>query len=90
MIEDGKAGSRIDRNEIFMVFPFMDHDLCGLLANSDFKPTISVHKFFMKQLLEGIAYIHNVCTNTSTLIHADIVSIDSEDVFIGISRLQTS
>ena len=43
-----------------MVFPFMDHDLCGLLSNRAFKLTASIAKAFMKQLLEGMAYIHAV------------------------------
>lgn len=44
-----------------MVFPFMDHDLCGLLSNNDFKPGHSVTKVLFKQILEGMAYIHAVC-----------------------------
>jgi len=44
-----------------MVFPFMDHDLCGLLGNKNFKLGHSRAKLFMKQLLEGMAYIHAVC-----------------------------
>ena len=44
-----------------MVFPYMDHDLCGLLANSDFKLTNSIAKLLMKQILQGMDYIHAVC-----------------------------
>lgn len=51
--EDGRA-------TIFMVFPYMDHDLCGLLENSDFRNTHSLVKLYMKQLLEGTAYLHAV------------------------------
>lgn len=43
-----------------MVFPYMDHDLCGLLNNSAFKITRPLAKLFMKQLLEGLTYIHAV------------------------------
>lgn len=43
-----------------MVFPFMDHDLCGLLANTRFKMQAGTAKAFIKQLLEGMAYIHAV------------------------------
>jgi hypothetical protein len=43
-----------------MVFPFMDHDLCGLLGNQDFKMTHSLAKLLFKQILEGMAYIHAV------------------------------
>jgi serine/threonine-protein kinase BUR1 len=44
-----------------MVFPYMDHDLCGLLSNSDFKIHHSVVKLLMKQILQGMDYIHAVC-----------------------------
>lgn len=43
-----------------MVFPYMDHDLCGLLTNADFKITHSVAKLLMRQILEGMDYIHAV------------------------------
>ena len=43
-----------------MVFPYMDHDLCGLLCNTSFKPNLSVTKLLMKQILEGMAFIHDV------------------------------
>ena len=43
-----------------MVFPYMDHDLCGLLGNKEFRPRMSVMKILMKQIIEGMAYIHAV------------------------------
>ena len=43
-----------------MVFPYMDHDLCGLLANQAFKLNLSLAKLLMRQLLEGLAFIHAV------------------------------
>lgn len=43
-----------------MVFPYMDHDLCGLLANQKFKTTVQIAKTLMRQLLAGLAYIHGV------------------------------
>lgn len=43
-----------------MVFPYMDHDLCGLLANSAFIVNFTIAKLLLKQLLEGLAYIHAV------------------------------
>ena len=55
------------RQDVFMVFPFMDHDLCGLLGNPRFKISHSLAKLFMKQMLEGLAYIH-----ASHLVHRDI------------------
>lgn len=49
------------RGDVFMVFPYMDHDLCGLLSNSDFKLNHSVAKLLMRQILQGMDYIHAVC-----------------------------
>lgn len=43
-----------------MVFPYMDHDLCGLLANTAFSVTQSLAKLLLRQILEGLAYIHSV------------------------------
>jgi serine/threonine-protein kinase BUR1 len=54
---------RTDRGEVFMVFPYMDHDMCGLLGNPDFKITHSIAKLFMKQILQGMDFIHAVSRN---------------------------
>lgn len=43
---------------VFMVFPYMDHDLAGLLENERVKLQPSHIKLYMKQLLEGTAYMH--------------------------------
>ena len=46
--------------KIYMVFPYMDHDLAGLLENDRVKFTPSQIKLYMKQLLEGTEYLHRV------------------------------
>ena len=78
-----------------MVFPYMDHDLCGLLANSDFKLNHSVAKLLMKQILQGMDYIHAVCL-LSPFLHAShfcsarltlLGADDRTTLFIEISRL---
>lgn len=51
---------RTHRGDVFMVFPYMDHDMCGLLSNSDFKLSHSVAKLLMRQILQGMDYIHAV------------------------------
>ena len=51
-----------------MVFPYMDHDLCGLLSNSDFKLSHSVAKLLMKQILQGMDYIHAVSPLSGALL----------------------
>lgn len=52
---------RVDRKSrcsVFMVTPYMDHDLSGLLQNTSVTLALSHIKCYMKQLLEGINYIH--------------------------------
>lgn len=39
----------------------MDHDLAGLLENERVKLQPSHIKLYMRQLLEGTAYMHRVC-----------------------------
>lgn len=43
-----------------MVFPYMDHDLSGLLDNEQVSWTIPLIKLYAKQLLKGTAYMHKV------------------------------
>jgi serine/threonine protein kinase len=50
-----------------MVFPYMDHDLAGLLENDRVKLQPSQIKLYMKQLLEGTEYMHRVCCTFSGL-----------------------
>ncbi|KAK4683509.1 hypothetical protein P7C73_g6741, partial [Tremellales sp. Uapishka_1] len=69
VVERKVPGDRSNRGDVFMVFPYLDHDLCGLLMNHDFKITHSIAKLFMKQILEGMAYIH-----ANNFIHRDIKS----------------
>ena len=43
-----------------MVFPYMGHDLAGLLDNPKVRLTPPQIKTYLKQLLEGTAYLHHV------------------------------
>lgn len=45
-----------------MVFPYMDHDLAGLLENERVQLSPSQIKLYMKQLIEGTEYMHRVST----------------------------
>ena len=49
-----------------MVFPYMDHDLAGLLENERVKLQPSHIKLYMKQLLEGTEYMHRVSHDFSS------------------------
>ena len=52
---------------VYMVFPYMDHDLAGLLENERVKLIPSQIKLYMKQLLEGTEYMHRVWKHIMTL-----------------------
>lgn len=57
--ENGNEFKEVE--DIFMVFPFMDHDLTGLLENRNIVSlSLPQIKCYMKQMLEGIAYLHQV------------------------------
>ena len=43
-----------------MVTPYMDHDLAGLLENPHVRLKVPHIKCYMKQLLQGTAYLHEV------------------------------
>ncbi|CAG8737198.1 11914_t:CDS:2, partial [Funneliformis caledonium] len=51
-------GDKEDQPSIYMVFPYMDHDLAGLLENKDVQFAPSQIKCYLKQLLEGTFYLH--------------------------------
>jgi serine/threonine-protein kinase BUR1 len=54
------AGKEKESLSVYMVFPYMDHDLAGLLENERVKLQPSHIKLYMKQLLEGTEYMHRV------------------------------
>ncbi|KAH8598035.1 kinase-like domain-containing protein [Bisporella sp. PMI_857] len=55
------------RAMIYMVTPYMDHDLSGLLENPNVKFTEAQIKCYMLQLLEGLRYLHN-----ERILHRDM------------------
>ncbi|KAI7863548.1 kinase-like domain-containing protein [Spinellus fusiger] len=48
----------VETGNIYMVFPYMDHDLAGLLDNPSVRLSVPQIKTYTKQLLEGTAYLH--------------------------------
>lgn len=55
------------KSNMFMVTPYMDHDLSGLLKNPKIHFTEPQIKCYMKQLLEGCRYLHE-----SRILHRDM------------------
>ncbi|KAK4705909.1 hypothetical protein P7C70_g297, partial [Phenoliferia sp. Uapishka_3] len=51
----------------FMVFPYMDHDLAGLLENNSVRLNDADIKQYSKQLLQGTAYLHQ-----NGILHRDM------------------
>ena len=65
---DWRLGTDDRPLSVYMVFPYMDHDLAGLLENERVKLQPSHIKLYMKQLLEGTAYMHQACSLFTILI----------------------
>ncbi|GBE89085.1 hypothetical protein SCP_1500880 [Sparassis crispa] len=62
-----KSNGRESPLSVYMVFPYMDHDLAGLLENERVKLSPSQIKLYMKQLLEGTEYMHR-----NHILHRDM------------------
>ncbi|KAK2628599.1 hypothetical protein QTJ16_001702 [Diplocarpon rosae] len=62
-----KTVDKRKRAVMYMVMPYMDHDLSGLLENPKVKLQESHIKCYMLQLLEGVRYLHN-----EKILHRDM------------------
>ena len=49
----------VEKNDCFMVFEYMSHDLTGLLNHPSFKLDLPQKKHLAQQLFEGLDYLHN-------------------------------
>jgi serine/threonine protein kinase len=59
----------IEDYKVYMVFPYMEHDLTGLLDSPNVQFSPGQIKCYIKQLLEGVNHLH-----TNHLIHRDMKS----------------
>ena len=66
-VERNKVEGRKLKAIMYMVTPYMDHDLSGLLDNPTVQFTEPQIKCYMLQLLEGVAYLH-----ASKILHRDL------------------
>lgn len=57
---DPKEKTGKKRATLYMVTPYMDHDLSGMLTNPDIQFNVAQIKCYMLQLLEGLRYLHDV------------------------------
>ncbi|KAI0960240.1 hypothetical protein AcW1_004808 [Taiwanofungus camphoratus] len=57
----------VRNNSVYMVFEYMDHDLTGVLSQTQFTFTDAHLKSFCRQMLAGLAYLHH-----KGVIHRDI------------------
>lgn len=59
---------------MYMVTPYMDHDLSGLLENPDVHFTEPQIKCYMLQLLEGLRFLHDVGRTTAECRQLGIIT----------------
>ncbi|KAI9712429.1 MAG: kinase subunit of RNA polymerase II carboxy-terminal domain kinase I [Bogoriella megaspora] len=57
----------VEKNDCFMVFEYLSHDLTGLLNHPNFKLDAAHKKHLAKQLFEGLDYLHR-----RGVLHRDI------------------
>ncbi|KAJ5033496.1 uncharacterized protein L3040_008611 [Drepanopeziza brunnea f. sp. 'multigermtubi'] len=65
--QHNKTADKRKRAVMYMVMPYMDHDLSGLLENPKVKLQEPHIKCYMLQLLEGVRYLHN-----ERILHRDM------------------
>lgn len=57
----------VEKNDCFMVFEYLEHDLTGLINHTEFALTPAHKKHFAKQFFEGLEHLHR-----RGVLHRDI------------------
>lgn len=57
----------VSKGSVYMVLEYMDHDLTGVLGHPEFKFEPAHAKSLVKQMLEGVAFLHHM-----GVLHRDI------------------
>ena len=57
----------VERNDCFMVFEYLEHDLTGIINHPTFELTAAHKKHLAKQFFEGLEYLHH-----RGVLHRDI------------------
>lgn len=72
-LEDAGDDVSLRRGAVYMVFPYMAHDLAGLLENKKIITLDqSLLKLYARQLLLGTSYLHRVGAG---MLHPPVVTI---------------
>lgn len=51
--------NQLNRSTFYLIFEFCEHDLAGLLSNTQIKFSLSEIKQVIKQMFNGLYFIHN-------------------------------
>jgi serine/threonine-protein kinase BUR1 len=66
-VERPKERDKKSRATLYMVTPYMEHDLSGMLDNPEIGITEPMRKTYMQQLLRGLNYLHQ-----NHILHRDM------------------
>ena len=78
----------VEKNDCFMVFEYLEHDLTGLINHTEFTLTPAHKKHFAKQFFEGLEHLHRRGVLHRDIKAANILISKSGDLKLGLSKYQ--